>query len=582
MVQKYMNDFFSTNKHLRKLPDHLLQYIVDQDYTKYTSVDQAVWRYVMKKNIDYLPKVIFGNYMNGLKKAGITIEKIPDLYGMNRILQDVGWAAVCVDGFIPPQAFMEFQAHKVLVIAADIRQVKHLEYTPAPDILHEAAGHAPIIPDEKYSKYLQLFGQIGTNAFSSSTDLELFEAIRTLSILKEAPGASKKEIEEAQDDVEVIQKKAQNEELSEMSKIRNLHWWTVEYGLVGTLKNPKIYGAGLLSSIGESEWCMSDSVKKEPYNLNACKVHFDITKPQPQLFVTPDFDYLITILEEFSSKMAYRKGGINGLKKAINSSEISTFQYENGIQVSGFVSRIITDEDTLVYIKTNGPTAISHRNKQLFNHSSSDHPDGFGAPLGRVINYNINNLTVQSLSELGILKNKKIIFKYDTGLLLEGRLINYTQDNNNILILSFTDCQIKYKNEFLFEKSWGNYDLIIGEKIVSCFPRSADSKSFDQKKYIYQSETIKVNYTDLEKDYHLLYQEVRDIRDEKMDIDRLKQIFQYLEEKSSEEWLLILEIVELAKNIDNTLFNKGKDYLVKLSHQKNSIKKLILDGLNIL
>ena len=577
-----MNDFFSTNKHLRKLPDHLLQYIVDQDYTKYTSVDQAVWRYVMKKNIDYLPKVIFGNYMNGLKKAGITIEKIPDLYGMNRILQDVGWAAVCVDGFIPPQAFMEFQAHKVLVIAADIRQVKHLEYTPAPDILHEAAGHAPIIPDEKYSKYLQLFGQIGTNAFSSSTDLELFEAIRTLSILKEAPGASKKEIEEAQDDVEVIQKKAQNEELSEMSKIRNLHWWTVEYGLVGTLKNPKIYGAGLLSSIGESEWCMSDSVKKESYNLNACKVHFDITKPQPQLFVTPDFDYLITILEEFSSKMAYRKGGINGLKKAINSSEISTFQYENGIQVSGFVSKIITDEDTLVYIKTNGPTAISHRNKQLFNHSSSDHPDGFGAPLGRVINYNINNLTVQSLSELGILKNKKIIFKYDTGLLLEGRLINYTQDNNNILILSFTDCQIKYKNEFLFEKSWGNYDLIIGEKIVSCFPRSADSKSFDQKKYIYQSETIKVNYTDLEKDYHLLYQEVRDIRDEKMDIDRLKQIFQYLEEKSSEEWLLILEIVELAKNIDNTLFNKGKDYLVKLSHQKNSIKKLILDGLNIL
>ena len=150
------------------------------------------------------------------------------------------------------------------------------------------------------------------------------------------------------------------------------------------------------------------------------------------------------------------------------------------------------------------------------------------------------------------------------------------------MILSFTDCQIKYNNELLFEKSWGNYDLIVGEKIVSCFPRPADSKSFDQKKYIYQSETIKVNYTDLEKDYHLLYQEVRDIRDKKMDIDRLKKIFQYLEEKSSDEWLLILEIVELAKNIDETLFNQGKDYLVKLSHQKKSIKKLILDGLNIL
>ena len=65
--------------------------------------------------------------------------------------------------------------------------------------------------------------------------------------------------------------------------IRNLHWWTVEYGLIGTLKNPKIYGAGLLSSIGESVWCMSKEVKKINYNINACKVNFDITKPQPQL-----------------------------------------------------------------------------------------------------------------------------------------------------------------------------------------------------------------------------------------------------------------------------------------------------------
>jgi len=47
-----------------------------------------------------------------------------------------------------------------------------------------------------------------------------------------------------------------------MAQIRNLHWWTVEYGLIGTIENPKIYGAGLLSSIGESAWCMTDNVKK--------------------------------------------------------------------------------------------------------------------------------------------------------------------------------------------------------------------------------------------------------------------------------------------------------------------------------
>ena len=66
-------DNFSSNVHLQKLPNHLLQYIVDQDYSKYTSVDQAVWRYVMK-NLDYLLKA-FCDYLQGLKNG--IIEKIP-------------------------------------------------------------------------------------------------------------------------------------------------------------------------------------------------------------------------------------------------------------------------------------------------------------------------------------------------------------------------------------------------------------------------------------------------------------------------------------------------------------------------
>jgi phenylalanine-4-hydroxylase len=71
---------------------------------------------------------------------------------MNDILGTIGWGAVAVDGFIPPAAFMEFQAYKVLVIACDMRQIHHIEYTPAPDIVHEAAGHAPIIVDREYSE----------------------------------------------------------------------------------------------------------------------------------------------------------------------------------------------------------------------------------------------------------------------------------------------------------------------------------------------------------------------------------------------------------------------------------------------
>ncbi len=579
----FMNDFFLTNKHLKSLPKHLLQYIVDQDYNQYTPINHAVWRYVMKQNLDYLPKVIFGDYFKGLKEAGITIEKIPNLYGMNRILQKVGWAAVCVDGFIPPKAFMEFQSHKVLVIAADIRQIHHIEYTPAPDILHEAAGHAPIIPNKKYSEYLQLFGKIGAKAFSSSTDLELFEAIRNLSILKEAPGTSEQLIHKSEKEVELIQKRANKEELSEMSMIRNLHWWTVEYGLIGTLENPKIYGAGLLSSIGESVWCMTEEVKKKHYNIEACKVNFDITKPQPQLFVTPNFDYLIDVLHDFSNKMAFKKGGEYALEQAIKSGNIASCEYDSGLQISGKFTNLIKCEGKGIYLQTIGPTALFYKGLEIKNHGTIFHKDGFGAPLGKVINFDLSKLNIEKCASLGLLKNKKINFEYNTGLILNGIIRDFIlNSNNNVILISFSDCNIEYKNQTLFNKDWGQYDLVVAETVVSCFPGAINQKSFPEKKYDYKTQTIKVNYTESEIKNQKLYQKVRKIRDSKSGYKELKTIFDQLKSKDTQEWLLLLEMCELTKNQDEFLFNELKDYLKSLSDRRNDFKKLILDGLKIL
>ena len=238
-----------TNPVLERLPKHLLQYIKPQSYDDYTALDQAVWRYVMRKNIAHLPLLAHQSYLAGLEKTGISIDQIPSMYGMNRILQDIGWAAVAVDGFIPPQAFMEFQAYNVLVIASDIRQVNHIEYTPAPDIIHEAAGHAPIIANPDYAEYLRRFGEIGSKAISSALDYQMYEAARKLSVLKESKNPDQNAIDATEAHIQALQ--ASDEVPSEMAQIRNLHWWSVEYGLIGTLEEPSIYGAGLLSSIGE-------------------------------------------------------------------------------------------------------------------------------------------------------------------------------------------------------------------------------------------------------------------------------------------------------------------------------------------
>src|SRR5210317_2011414 len=125
------------NPILDKLPRHLMNLVIDQPYNSYTAQDHAIWRYVMRQNVRYLKRVAHHSYIDGLGKTGISIDHIPHMYGMNRILKEIGWAAVAVDGFIPPAAFMEFQAYKVLVIAADIRPIGQIEYTPAPDIIHE-------------------------------------------------------------------------------------------------------------------------------------------------------------------------------------------------------------------------------------------------------------------------------------------------------------------------------------------------------------------------------------------------------------------------------------------------------------
>ena len=138
-----------------------------------------------------------------------------------------------------------------------------------------------------------------------------------LSIVKEAEGTPQATIDAAEKAVEDLQNNMG--ELSEMAQIRNLHWWTVEYGLIGTVENPKIYGAGLLSSIGESAYCMTDEVKKIPYDISAAYQSFDITKLQPQLYVTPTFAYLNLVLEEFANKMALRTGGLSGIEKLIHS-----------------------------------------------------------------------------------------------------------------------------------------------------------------------------------------------------------------------------------------------------------------------
>ena len=579
-----MNSTIESNPLLDRLPKHLKQFIKPQDYSDYTPINQAVWRYVMRKNVDYLSKVAHSSYLEGLKKTGIEIDNIPSMYGMNRILTEIGWAAVAVDGFIPPNAFMEFQAYNVLVIASDIRQLEHIEYTPAPDIIHEGAGHAPIIANPEYAEYLRRFGEIGCKAISSHKDYEMYEAIRLLSILKEAEGTPQAEIDAAEKAVEDLQNNMG--ELSEMAQIRNLHWWTVEYGLIGTVENPKIYGAGLLSSIGESAWCMTDNVKKIPYGFSAVTQSFDITKLQPQLYVTPDFAYLSLILEEFANTMALRTGGLSGLKKLINSKALGTVELSTGLQISGVFTNVIEDEGKPIYFQTTGKTALSYREKELVGHGTSTHPEGFGSPIGKLkgINLAIEDMSPRDLKAYGVYEGQTATLEFEGDIKVVGEIITGKRNlHGEIILICFKNCTVTHGDTVLFQPEWGNYDMAVGKKLVSAFSGPADVNSFDLISHVPSSKTIKAKQTAERDDLEVLYQTVRSIRETNDTTTSLEPIFTKLQNNHPNDWLLSVELIELLNTRNETnLMQQVLLHLENLKKQRPEIEKLISNGLELI
>jgi phenylalanine-4-hydroxylase len=430
---------------------------------------------------------------------------------------------------------------------------------------------------------LRRFGEIGCKAISSAFDYEMYEAIRLLSIVKEAENTPQSVIDAAEKSVNDLQNNTG--EMSEMAQIRNLHWWTVEYGLIGTVENPKIYGAGLLSSIGESAWCMTDKVKKIQYDIAAADQSFDITKPQPQLYVTPDFAYLSYVLEEFANRMALRTGGLSGIKKLIHSKAMGTIELSTGLQISGAFSNVIEHDGKPVYIQTQGKTALANREKELVGHGTEHHSDGFGSPIGKLkgINLAIEDMSPKDLKAYGIYEAENVTLEFEGDITVSGKIITGSRNlQGAIIIISFENCTVSHKDAILFKPEWGKYDMAVGKKVVSAFSGPADCNSFDLITHLPNSKTIKSLITPERAELESLYQEIRSMREGKIDTENVFEIFEIVRVKHSNDWLLPLEIAEILHNEKATSFLEiVLNYLEKLKLKRPEVRHLIENGLGL-
>lgn len=566
-----------------KIPQHLQSYLISQDTLDYTPEDQAVWRFTLRQLTTFLKNHAHPFYLEGLKKTGITIDKIPKISDIDQALQKIAWQARPVSGFIPPSIFMELQSCSILPIAAEIRNIKHILYTPSPDIIHEAAGHAPFLAQPEYSQYLKSYAKVAKKALLSSEDLNLYKKIRILSDLKENLNSTATQIQNAE---EQLQKASDSMSfVSEASHLGRMNWWTAEYALFGDINNPKILGAGLLSSILESESCLKPNVKKIPLSKDCLNYTYDITKPQPQLFVAKDFNNLEQVLDCFSKDLAYSTGGEKALQKAKQSQLVNTVELNSGLQISGkLIDSIYCEYKNLnkhIFLKFDGPTQLSYKDKELQNHNKTYHSSGYSSPLGSISKKNLSAATVEDLKNLNIELNKNTNLCFDSGVQLSGLVKNFLFVSHQLLIITFENCSVKYKDQVLFDPGWGTFDLAVGEVVRSVFSGPADSQAYNVDVQFNPKKIIKAQ-ADLQKQNHfLLYQGLSEIRKSFFNKQSIKNNLEALLGKIKNQelhWLILIELYELSLWSNNNMTKEVLDLLNTLNlntHDSICVKKAL-------
>jgi phenylalanine-4-hydroxylase len=563
---------------LEHIPGHLQEYITEQDPSLYTSIDHAVWRYVMRVSKHFFGMHGHPLYLQGLETTGIATDRIPLVTEMDTALRKLGWRAVVINGFIPPAIFLEFQSLRILAIACDIRKLENLGYTPSPDIIHEAAGHVPIVADPDYRAYLEDYGEVARNAIITKFDLELYDAIFKLSEIKENPQAKAEDIALAQAEFEAV---AGRETLpSEAALLTRMAWWTTEYGLLEVDGKPLIYGAGLLSSIQESYHCLDTQVKKIPFTLDsAIHTSYDITRPQPQLFVAKSFAELREALDEFADTMAFRRGGSYGLEVARKAENTVSVALDNGITLSGIVKDYLLGEDAQPCTFTlSGLKQVSFDGKeidQVDTHSLS------------------SDLFVPLFSEAALkaspdeLKRKIHGSGLTTrsGLRVQGRFKKEIALGRSARIWLLESVKIvDQAGKTVFSESRRHYPLLLAAGIPSVYGGAADRNSYllRNRKPVSKVKSHKSNRTPANSELCELYARVRSFRDShSRDPRTLDGIHEAVRSLAPKDWLLRLELLELYLKLEpeGVAVAKIRNELGELKSESTEMKEMIERGI---
>ena len=212
------------------------------------------------------------------------------------------------------------------------------------------------------------------------------------------------------------------------------------------------------------------------------------------------------------------------------------------------------------------------------------HETWFGSPVGRLkgINIAIEDMSPRDLKAYAIYEGNTVTLDFEGGIRVHGKIVTGTRNlQGQIILITFENCQVTYNGKVLFESNDSLYNMAIGERIVSAFHGPADLKSFDLLDHQLSSS---ISETDNSKDDELesLYQQIRDFRNGKNTTISRNKVFQQLKEKYPTDWLLCIELYELAMgNHDKNFAQEIKQHLESVKLENPKLGHLIYDGLRL-
>jgi phenylalanine-4-hydroxylase len=240
---------------------------VPQNWSAYTAQEHATWDRLFARQGAQLPGRACAAHLHGLDVLRLSRPGIPDFDELSgRLMALTGWRVVAVPGLVPDAVFFDHLANRRFVAGTFIRRPDQLDYLQEPDVFHDVFGHVPMLADPVYADYMQAYGAGG---------------LRSL-------------------------------QFGALHKLARLYWYTVEFGLIEEAGALRLFGAGIVSSHGESLFALDDpSPNRIAFDLmRVMRTDYRIDDYQQSYFVIPSFEALLraTVETDFAPVYAALEG----------------------------------------------------------------------------------------------------------------------------------------------------------------------------------------------------------------------------------------------------------------------------------